>query len=68
MSSKSLKTQQVNCEQENKTVVLSWLEVSHAPYVPSVIRNISCGRLFDCQTKYETIDNIPDNCVMKKSF
>jgi hypothetical protein len=64
--SKTAKSQKVNCEQENKTVVVSWLEVSLDPYVTPISRNFSCNRIFECQTKYGTIDNIPDSCAMKK--
>lgn len=63
---KTAKSQRVNCEQENKTVVVSWLEVSPAPHVPPISTNFSCSKLFECQTKYGTINNIPDSCAMKK--
>ena len=66
MSYKSSKSQRVNCELENKTVTVSWLEISPAPYVQPISRNFSCNKIFECQTKYGTIDNIPNSCAMKK--
>lgn len=65
MASKKIsKSEYKQCPYENKNVTISWIEVTLGGTSLTESIKFSCNRLLDCQTKYGSIDNIPQ-CLIK---